>query len=258
MEFKVDGLFESFEISQQIYDIIKNKKIIEIGGPSLKNYWIPKFYELSEYTDIINFSDDNNISLNLGCGFNNNLPKKCNFIRTNNIEEYISENVNKYDILLTSHVLEHQANPIKQLLLWKKMLVKDGIMIHILPEKTISIDHNRPITSIDKLINNYNNNILENDVSEINDIIKYKNNDPTKIPGITDVESLINFLHNPDLILKYRPIHHHVYDFNLLSFLAEFINFNQSLYFNIYLDNWVFWFPEKYNDNNTVNNVLET
>jgi len=252
MEFKVSGLFENDVISNDIYNIIKGKRILEIGGPSLNNYWIPKFYELSEYTDVINFSDDNNISLYTGCipaskgaansDYNDNLNIR-NFYKLviNDSYEYLNLLENDYDIILTCHVLEHQANPIKQLLLWKKLLKDDGIFIHILPNKNISADCNRPITDFNKLLFNYDNNILEDDISEIDNIIKYKNNDPTKIPGITNIDNLIFLKNNPEIILKTQPIHHHVYDFNLLEQLANKLDLKQTLQFNIYLDNWVFW-----------------
>ena len=249
MEFKVDGLFENNDVSNRILNTVRNKKILEIGGPSFNNYWIPKFYELSEYTDIVNFSHENNISLYTGCGYNGCNDNKTVKIRKlyniviDDSYEYLKilQNQNDYDIILTCHVLEHQANPIKQLLLWRKLLKNDGIFIHVLPEKSVSLDCNRPITDFDKILFKYNNNILENDSSEIDEIIKYKNDDATKVPGVTDTDYLIMLKNNTELILNTQPIHHHVYDFKLLENISNFLNYKQSLYFNIYLDNWVFW-----------------
>ena len=120
------------------------------------------------------------------------------------------------------------------------------MFIHILPEKSITCDHNRPFTNIDKLINNYKNNILEDDTSEIDDMIKYSNKDPTKILGITNIDGLNHLKNNKELILKFKELHHHVYDFNLLDKLSNFLNFKQIINFNIYLDNWVFWNQDEF------------
>lgn len=244
MEFKVGGLFENNEVSNRILNIVRNKKILEIGGPSFNNYWIPKFYELSEYTDIVNFSDENNLSLHAGCEYNDNKTVKIRKLYNIVIDdsyEYLKILQNDYDIILTCHVLEHQANPLKQLLLWKKLLKNDGIFIHVLPEKSVSFDCNRPITDFDKILFKYNNNILENDSSEIDEILKYKNDDATKVLGVTNTDYLIMLKTNTDLILRIQPIHQHVYDFKLLKDIADFLKYEQSLQFNIYLDNWVFW-----------------
>jgi SAM-dependent methyltransferase len=244
MEFKVDGLFENNKVSNKILNIVRNKKILEIGGPSFNNYWIPKFYELSEYTDVINFSNENNISLHTGCGYDDNKIVKIRHFYNIVIDdsyEYLKILQNDYDIILTCHVLEHQANPLKQLLLWKKLLKNDGIFIHVLPEKSVSFDCNRPITDFDKILFKYNNNILENDYSEIDEILKYKNDDATKVGGVTNTDYYLNLKTNTDLILRTQPIHHHVYDFKLLKNISDFLKYKQSLHFNIYVDNWVFW-----------------
>ena len=250
IEFKVNGLFEDNKISNKIYEIINNKKIIEIGGPSLHNYWIPKFYDISSEIDILNYSDENNISLNFGCGLNNKtLNNKCNFIRTNNTEEYILQNLNKYDVLVTSHVLEHQANPLKQLLLWKKLLKPNGFMIHVLPEKEHTSDKLRKITNFDKILLKFKNNVQEDDISEIDELIDCTCHlhlyDKTIILTENEINYNRNLLqyykNNKDIVAKSNPLHQHVYDFDLLDKISNFIEMKQILFFNIYIDNWVFW-----------------
>lgn len=244
MNFFVSGLFHNDNISKKINEIINGKKILEIGGPSPNNYWIPKFYEISLYTDIINFSDQNNISLELGCKekLNDNLKyRKIYKLNIDDTYEYINFIEKDYDIILTCHCLEHQANPIKQLLLWKKLLKKGGIIINILPEKSLTLDCNRPITKFSKIIQKYEDNIEEDDITEIDEMILYKNTNPDKISGITNICALEDLKNNPSNIKKYRPLHQHVYDFNLLKNISNFINMKQFMEFNIYLDNWVFW-----------------
>ena len=93
--FKANGLFENETISNTIFDIVNGKKIIEICGPSMNNYWIPRFYNISESTDFINFSAKNNIDLN------NKLQENCKFIQTNDIEDF--GKINNYPIFLPKY-----------------------------------------------------------------------------------------------------------------------------------------------------------
>ena len=49
------------------------------------------------------------------------------------------------------------------------------------------------------------------------------------------------YKNNKDIVAKSNPLHQHVYDFDLLDKISNFIEMKQILFFNIYIDNWVFW-----------------
>lgn len=247
-EFIVKGLLEDLNLSKKIYNLVNNKKILEIGGPTNNNYWIPKFYKISKDITIINLENENNISLNTGCASSKS-SDKLKILNCNNVEEFISNHDSTYDIIISSHTVEHIANPIKILKLWKKLLNSNGIMIHILPEKSRTSDYLRPITMFKKLKLKYINKTDEDDNSEIPEILQYIGNCCTWNKNIllteeeisTQKEQLMYYFNNPSIIKKTRPLHHHVYDFSLLSELSNFIGMDQFLEFNIYIDNWVFW-----------------
>ena len=69
-------------------------------------------------------------------------------------KQYISEATelnsiadNSYDFILSSHSLEHTANPIKALKEWVRILKPDGKIVIILPDKRHTFDHYRKYTS---------------------------------------------------------------------------------------------------------------
>ena len=53
-------------------------------------------------------------------------------------------NSNTYDFLLSSHMLEHTANPIKALKEWKRIIKDKGYLILIVPHKDGTFDDNIP------------------------------------------------------------------------------------------------------------------
>ncbi len=248
-QFQIKGLFENKNLSLQIYNIIKNKKIIEIGGPSNNNNFIKKMYELCSKITVINFEEINNMSITSGASTDNNISK-IEMINTNNYDEFIEKNKGTYDILLTSHVIEHQANPIKMIKLWKRLLNNNGIIISILPNKDFCFDYSRPVTKLSKLIDKYNKNVSEDDVSEIPLMLKYYKSNPSKLlefkthPNMT-VDEFLNYIlffyNNPEELELKRPIHHYVYDLNLLKELSHYLEMEQIIEFTNYIDHWVFW-----------------
>ena len=77
-----------------------------------------------------------------------------------------------YDFVLVSHVLEHISNPFKALSEWLRALKNEGILLIILPLKEATFDHKRSVTTIEHLIEDYENDVTENDLSHLSEILK--------------------------------------------------------------------------------------
>lgn len=75
-----------------------------------------------------------------------------------------------YDFVLASHVLEHIANPLKALFHWKKTIKIGSCIYLILPKKELCFDHKRPITPMEILIDKYDRNVGEDDLSSLDEI----------------------------------------------------------------------------------------
>lgn len=59
------------------------------------------------------------------------------------------------DFVISSHCIEHLANPIGALLEWKRILSDNGLLILVIPDKERTFDHKRPVTTISHLIDDY-------------------------------------------------------------------------------------------------------
>ena len=137
--------------------------------------------------------------------------------------QYIAEAINlnripdaKYDFVLSCHSIEHTANPIKALTEWKRVIKDDGYLVLIVPHKDQTFDHNRPVTTLEHLIKDYENNTREDDSTHFEEVIAL--HDISKDDGIGDMESLKartadNF--------NNRCVHQHVFNTPLVIKLAD-------------------------------------
>lgn len=77
-----------------------------------------------------------------------------------------------YDFILSSHMLEHTANPLKQLVEWNRVLKIEGILMLVLPHKDGTFDRKRPLTSTEHFLDDFENNTLETDTTHLEEILK--------------------------------------------------------------------------------------
>jgi SAM-dependent methyltransferase len=112
-----------------------------------------------------------------------------------------------YDILLSSHNLEHFANPVKALKEWQRVLTPDGALVLVLPYYRATFDHRRQPTSVDHMFDDFNRNIGEDDLTHLDEILE--KHDLTRDPPAGSKEDFrkrsINNYSN-------RCLHHHVFD----------------------------------------------
>jgi SAM-dependent methyltransferase len=102
-----------------------------------------------------------------------------------------------YDFILSSHNLEHFANPVKALQEWKRVTRPGGGLILVLPDYSKTFDHRRAPTTVDHMFEDFERDSQEHDIS--------------MDPGADSAEgfhrrSLDNF--------NNRCLHHHVFDEN--------------------------------------------
>lgn len=130
-----------------------------------------------------------------------------------------------YDFVMSCHMLEHSANPVKTLFEWKRILKNDGLLLLILPHKDASFDHKRPITKIEHMIEDYSNDVGEDDLTHLDEVLKlhdlegdgfFENN------GIDKEEQLLVRAKNN---YDNRMIHHHVFSTKNALQLVDYVGF---------------------------------
>ena len=112
-----------------------------------------------------------------------------------------------YDLLLSSHNLEHFANPVKALKEWQRITVPEGLFILVLPDYRYTFDHLRQPTAVSHMLADYERNTPESDLSHLPEILE-KHDLSFDLQAGTWEEfrkrSLANF--------ENRCLHHHVFD----------------------------------------------
>jgi SAM-dependent methyltransferase len=198
----------------------EGKKGIEIGGPSsIFSRELP-IYNAIGALDGCNFSNQTVWEGNIVEGRN------YNYYKDKKGHQYICEATNldsvpdeDYDFLIASHCLEHCANPLKTVKEWLRVVKKGGVMLLVLPDRRWTFDHNRPVTTIEHLRTDFENDIDETDLTHLKEILELHDLTLDLAAGTIDQfksRSLDNF--------KNRCLHHHVFDFKLLQDIYAYYN----------------------------------
>jgi len=201
---------------------------LELGGPSdifKANNLLP-IYHIAKVIDGVNFSNSTVWEGELNEGLNYNYYKNKNgyqFITdATQLQNIESE---KYDFILSSHNLEHIANPLKAIKEWLRVLKPNGYLLLVLPNKNFTFDHKRPITNFENILSDFENNIEENDLSHIDEILAL--HDLNKDPGISIYQEFKNRSYKN---FENRCLHHHVFDENLLKEIFLYLNITTLAY----------------------------
>jgi SAM-dependent methyltransferase len=198
---------------------VTNKNGIEVGGPSSIFKYILPLYERIKNLDVVNFSQstiwEGRIEEGKTFHWHNN-KTGFQFIADGTDLSQIPDE--SYDFVLSSNCLEHIANPLKALREWKRILKGNCALILVLPNKISNFDHRRPVTSFEHILDDYNNNITEDDLTHLDEILEL--HDLSLDPPAGDME---NFKRRSLDNFNNRTLHHHVFDLNIMSSMVEHI-----------------------------------
>lgn len=64
-------------------------------------------------------------------------------------------NDDEFDVVCSSHTIEHLVNPLLALEEWRRVLKPNGYILSIIPNKVMTFDHKRDLTSLEHLIEDY-------------------------------------------------------------------------------------------------------
>jgi SAM-dependent methyltransferase len=127
---------------------------------------------------------------------------------------------NSCDFVLSSHMLEHTANPMLALSELRRLLTDRGILVLVLPDKRHTFDHRRPVTTLGHLVDDFNAKVTEDDLTHLPEILAL--HDLTRDPEAGD---LMAFRLRSTRNSENRCLHHHVFDMDLAIKLVEYVGF---------------------------------
>jgi SAM-dependent methyltransferase len=112
-----------------------------------------------------------------------------------------------YECILSSHCLEHVANPLRALAEWRRVLRADGLLLLVLPHKDATFDWRRPVTLLAHMIEDHAKNVGEDDLTHLPEILCL--HDLTKDARAGSAEQFrARCVEN----FGNRAMHHHVFD----------------------------------------------
>lgn len=117
-----------------------------------------------------------------------------------------------YDAVLSSHTLEHVANPLLALREWKRVVRPDGALLLVVPHVQNTVDHRRPVTTLDHLVADEASGTPETDTTHLDDFVELA--DLSRAP---EVENRDEFVRRTLDNAVHRAAHHHVFDTELVA-----------------------------------------
>ena len=115
----------------------------------------------------------------------------------------------KYDFVLSSHNLEHFANPVKALKEWKRITRPRGSLILILPDHRRTFDHRRTPTPVEHMLDDFARNVGEEDATHIPEVLQLHDRN---LDGFLKTHSLEELQARSIANFSNRCLHHHVFD----------------------------------------------
>lgn len=202
---------------------LRKKTGLEIGGPSkffdLKSYF--PVYLFSKRIDGVNFSTETVWEGKIEEGNNYHYGNgKTGYQFISEASELENVKNNSYEFLLSCHSLEHVANPLKALKRWNEVLKVRAKIVLVLPDKEYTFDVRRPYTTIEHLLEDYENKIAENDSTHFDEVIKL--HESTRDPNPQTPQEFEARVRNNYAI---RSVHHHVFSLDLLEKMLVHCNF---------------------------------
>lgn len=183
---------------------------LEIGGPSsVFEYRIP-IYRYLKSMHLVNYSSDTvwDSQLNTSAIYLRKMKKVHTIVGE---ATSLPIATSSFDIALSSHQLEHTANPLKELFEIQRVLKSGGILMIVVPNKHATFDNTRPFTLFSHLLDDYNNEINENDSTHIPEAL-----DSLDSLGMSTREREDHFTMYKNNSAN-RAIHHHVFSIDVLT-----------------------------------------
>ncbi|MEP6390026.1 MAG: class I SAM-dependent methyltransferase [Halioglobus sp.] len=211
---------EHAEASEGLQMLVSKSRGLEIGGPSgvFGRAGVLPLYQSATGLDNCNFSSETTWEGKIDEGqtfrFSRSQPPGRQFVgEASRLSELVE---GKYDYILSSHVIEHMANPLHALNEWKSVLKPGGTLVLVVPHKQGTFDHRREVTLLTHLEQDLEAHTGEDDLTHLPEILAKHDFALDPEAGGKDafeLRSRENF-HN-------RCLHQHVFDGALVANMID-------------------------------------
>jgi len=128
-----------------------------------------------------------------------------------------------YDFVLSSHNLEHFANPVKALKEWKRITRPRGALVLVLPDSRRTFDHRRTPTPVQHMLDDYTNQMGEDDLTHLEEVLQ---DHDVLLDGTLKTHTFEELRERSINNVRNRVMHHHVFDENNSAELLREVGVN--------------------------------
>lgn len=111
-----------------------------------------------------------------------------------------------YDVVLSSHVIEHIANPLLALQAWRRVSVPQGYLLMVAPHMAATFDHRRPLTPLSHMVADLQAGTEEDDLTHLDEMLRLHDAD-RDVRGTADSDFARGLRENA----RTRTLHHHTF-----------------------------------------------
>jgi len=200
--------------------LVERRRGLEIGGPSaiFARDGVLPLYPLFERLDNCDFAGETIWHGEAAEGspfvYDDERPPGRRFVRDATALEGIADGT--YDAVISSHTLEHVANPLRALSEWKRITAAGGVLVLVVPHLENTFDHRRPVTTLAHLEDDFARGTGEDDGTHIEEFVALC--DLSRVP---DALSRRAFEERTRDQSANRTVHHHVFDTELVVRLLD-------------------------------------
>lgn len=167
-------LHTTVALSGPVCETVSGARVLEIGGPSSKfrRAGLLPLYDQAGMVDNVNFS-----ATTL---WEHGLVDGEDFIYGGRTlgTQYLCEATclkgiadSSYDVIVSSHTLEHLADPLRALREWLRVCKQGGHLVLVLPHRDGSFDRNRPLTALEHLLDDERRAVGEDDETHLQEVL---------------------------------------------------------------------------------------
>jgi SAM-dependent methyltransferase len=214
---RVRSRLQAYEICRPL---VEGRRGIEIGGPSAifaRTGALP-LYPLFDHLDNCDFAGDTiwhgAAAEDAPFTYDRERPPGRRFVRDATSLDGIEDAA--YDIVLSSHTLEHIANPLRALSEWRRIVGSEGHLALVLPHRQNTFDHRRPVTTLEHIEADFARSTREDDATHIDEFIEL-----CDLGRVPDAISRAAFEQRTRDSAANRALHHHVFDTDLVIELLD-------------------------------------
>jgi SAM-dependent methyltransferase len=181
-------------------------RALEVGGPSrvFSAAGLMPVYPLLDAIDGVQWAAETAWhSLDRAAGYSPEGARRGELLLTDDIDlAQVPED--SYDAVLSSHVLEHIANPLRALSAWRRVTRPGGHLLMIVPHKQGTFDHRRATTPLAHVIEDFRRGVSEDDLTHLQETIALHDRS-------RDAEADEGWVQRRESNASTRLLHHHTF-----------------------------------------------